>query len=371
MLWLLGSAALLAALGTAVVDAACTPACLPDEACTSLNNTACAANTTYYQSLGMSVSNVSTTVDCKGANMTVSVPKNLLEFLNYNPSASALSQNNCTGAVVNIVQGQRVYSLTVQTKEGTCGNTMMKNTTHVTFANSLYIPGLNSNGLITVGNISIQFSCTYNITMQTALYTVFKPVMTSQNLNSGGTGGDGTTTLAAYSSPSYTNPIQQSQQQVLPVGTTLYFGMITQFPDPAFVLRVTQCFATPTSDGTGSLKIQLIQGGCPVSGDGPNIQVVSNGVSKEVRFSITSFYFQGSDSVYIFCDAKLCQTASGTCASCSSSRDVSESPAQFVLGPFSFLDNSLFSSSSQKGVSVTLLLGSLLCFCIHLISQVI
>lgn len=83
----------------------------------------------------------------------------------------------------------------------------------------------------------------------------------TSNLNSGGTGGDATTTLAAYVSPSYTEPLQQSQQQELAVGSTLYFGMNTQFPDPAFVLRVEQCFATPTSDGTGSLKIPLIQGG--------------------------------------------------------------------------------------------------------------
>ncbi|XP_056413459.1 uromodulin-like [Hyla sarda] len=340
--------------------------------CVSVNSsTACAANTTYYENLGVSVYNVSSILDCKGANMTVSVPKNLLEFLHYNPSALTLSQYNCTGAVLNILQGRHIYSLTVKTQEGTCGNKLTKNLTHVTFGNSINIPGQSTNGVIQNGNISIQFSCTYNISMQTSLYTVIKPVMTTQNLDTGGTGGDGTTTLAAYVNPSYTEPLQESQQQQLPVGSTLYFGMSTKFPDPAFVLRVTQCFATPTSDGTGSIKVQLIQGGCSVNGDGPYIQVVENGVSKEVRFSLTSFSFQGFDSVYIFCDAKLCNKASGSCSTCSSSRDVSEATVLFGLGPFTFLDNIDYSSSSQKGLSITLLLGSLLCLWMHLTSEVI
>ncbi|XP_077151473.1 uromodulin-like [Ranitomeya variabilis] len=353
-------------LACCIEEPYCTPACFADEECTYVNNyAACVANTTYYQNLGLSVYNVSTMIDCKGANMTVSVGKNLLETLHYNPSALTLSQYNCTGAVVNTLNGQRVYSFTVQTKDGLCGNTMTKNVTHVTFANTVNIPGQNSNGVITAGNISMQFSCTYNITMETSLYTVFKPVMTSQNLNTGGVAGDAGTTLAAYVNPSYTQPLQQSQQDDLSIGSTLYFGMMTQFPDPAFVLRVDQCFATPTSDGSGAIKVQLIQGGCAV-GDGPYTQVVENGISKEVRFSITAFAFQDYTTVYIFCDARLCYTPAGSCSKCSSSREATQESVQFGLGPFSFQDILDDSASSQNGLSVTMLLGSLLCLWMHL-----
>ncbi|KAM3936081.1 uromodulin-like [Leptodactylus fuscus] len=365
MLSLLSSLVLLATVGTAV-EAYCTPTCLADEICN--NSSVCAANTTYYQSLGLNVNNVSAAVTCKGANMTISVGKNLLETLRYNPSASTLSQSNCTGAVLDILQGQRVYSLTVQTKDGVCGNTITKNSTHVTFANSILIPGQNSNGIIAAGNISIQFFCAYNITMQTSLYIAYKPVMTTQTLNSGNSGGDGTTTLAAYTSPTYTVPLEQSQQQELPVGSSLYFGMTTQFPDPAFVLRIDQCYATPTSDGSGSIRVQLIQGGCP-TGNGPNIQVVENGVSKEVRFSVSSFSFQGYGSVYIFCDARLCNAASGSCSKCASAREVSQDTTQFSLGPFTVQDID-YSAGSQMGLSGSLLVGSLMCLLTHYISDI-
>ncbi|KAG8588772.1 hypothetical protein GDO81_006096 [Engystomops pustulosus] len=283
MFSLLGSMVLLAMLWTA--EGTCIPDCLADEVCN--NSSVCEANKTYYASSGLTLYNTSSTVTCKGSNMTMSVGKNLLEFLNYNPSASTLSQYNCTGAQLDILGGQRVYSLIVQTTNGICGNTMTTNSTHVTFANIINIPGKNTNGIVAAGNISIQFSCSYNITMQTSLYTVIKPVMTCSTSN------------------------------------------------------------------------------------GPYIQVVENGVSKEVRFSITSFAFQGFDSVYIFCDARLCNNASGSCSKCSSSRDASLDSTQFTLGPFTFLDNTEYSSSSRTGFSVTLLFGSLLCLWIHLKTEII
>lgn len=59
--------------------------------------------------------------------------------------------------------------------------------------------------------------------------------------------------------------------------------------------------------------LYIFLGSC-ATGNGPSIQVVENGVSKEVRFSITSFYFQGYNNVYIFCDARLCMTSSGSCS---------------------------------------------------------
>ncbi|XP_063813287.1 uromodulin-like [Pseudophryne corroboree] len=360
-------------LACCIEEPYCTPACLSDEVCQYANSTAvCAANTTFYQTLDLSVQNLSAIVTCKGSNMTVSVNKNLLEALHYNPAASTLSQYTCTGAVVSTLEGQRVYSLTVQSSYGTCGNTMTKNATHVKYTNTLNIPGNISNGIITVSNISAQFSCTYNITMETSLYTVFNPVLSTQNLNTGSTAGEAATTLAAYVSPTYTDPLVESQMQNVAVGSTLYFGMSTTFADPAFVLRVEQCFSTPTSDGSGSVKIQLLQGGCS-STSGPSIQVVENGDSKEVRFSVTTFAFRGFSNVYIFCDARLCNTASEKCSSCSSSRDISEGTAQFTLGPFIFtaLDYTDNSAISHGGLSFTLLLGSLLSLWILLLSEIV
>ncbi|XP_068121625.1 pancreatic secretory granule membrane major glycoprotein GP2-like [Hyperolius riggenbachi] len=358
-------------LACCTVDPICSPACLSDEVCQYVNQTAtCVANTTYYQSLGLNVYNVTSILTCNGSNMTISVGKNLLEYLHYKPSASTLLQSNCTGAVVSILQGQRVYSLVVNSTIGACGNIMTKNETFVSFTNAINIAGNSDNGLVTAGNLSIQFSCAYNVTMVTSLYTVFHPVATTQDLNSGNTGGEASTTLAAYTNPSYTSPLQTSQQEDLAIGSSLYFGMNTQFPDPAFVLRIEQCFATPTSDGSGTIKVMLISGGCP-TGQVPDIQVIENGVSKEVRFSIASFSFQNFDMVYIFCNARLCNSASGTCSSCSSSREVSQNTTQFGLGPFIFVDTQDSSSSTHNGLSFTLLVGSILGLWVLRISEMI
>ncbi|XP_018419141.1 PREDICTED: uromodulin-like [Nanorana parkeri] len=356
-------------LACCTADPYCISACLADEVCQYVNQTAvCVANATYYKALGLNVQNTTSSVACKGSNMTISVSKNLLEILHYKPSASTLLQSNCSGANESILQGQRMYSLTVQTGGGICGSSMVKNATHVSYTNAIIVPGNTDNGLVTVSELSVAFTCTYNISMWISLFTVFKPVLDTQNLDAGGTNGDGLTSLAAYSNPSYTNPMLQSEQQDLQIGSTLYFGMSTQFPDPAFVLRIDQCFATPTSDGSGSIKIQLIQGGCAVN-SGPYTEVLENGKSKEVRFSISSFSFRDYNTVYIFCDARLCSQESGKCSSCAGSRDVLEESKQFSLGPFTFIDPVDNSAVSHKGLPFTVLVASLLSAWILLMSE--
>ncbi|XP_053310485.1 uromodulin-like [Spea bombifrons] len=345
-------------LACCVEEPYCSPACLSDEICMLVNQSStCSVNTTFYQNQNLSVYNVTGTVECKGSNMTVSLNKNLLDALYYKSFSSSLLDPSCTGGNVTLLNGQRLYSVIVPSSFGSCGNRMSKNTTHVTYTNTLHI--YKNSGIVTLSNLSIQFSCTYNLTMQSALVTVLKPVMSSQDVSTGTSEGGATTTIAAYVNPSYTQPLPQTEQQQLPVGSTLYFGMSTQFLDPAFVLRVDSCFTTPTSDGSGPIKVQLIKGGCSAN-QGPYIEVVENGKSKEVRFSIVSFAFKGYDNVYIFCDARLCNAASGSCSGCSASREASDvlPTSQFSLGPFAFQD--IENSGSYTAVSLAVLVGSLL-----------
>uniref|UniRef100_A0A8C5M1C4 ZP domain-containing protein n=1 Tax=Leptobrachium leishanense TaxID=445787 RepID=A0A8C5M1C4_9ANUR len=291
----------------------CSPQCLPDESCTLVNQIAlCTLNSTIYQNQNLDLNNLTSFVTCNRGIMTVSVNKNLLEFLQYTPINATLSDPSCTGANVSIVNGKRVYSVTVPGRAGTCGNIMSKSTSQVTYTNTLVITKYSSIGILSTRKISAQFSCTYNLTMDVALSTVIKPVMSSQILATGGSGAEAITTIAAYDSSSYTQPIMQTNQEQLTIGSTLYFGMFTLFPDPVFVLRVETCYSTPTSDGSGSIKVMLIQGGCPTS-DGPYIKVEENGQSKEVRFSVVMFAFSGYETVYIFCETRLCNTASSSC----------------------------------------------------------
>ncbi|XP_031752739.1 uromodulin isoform X2 [Xenopus tropicalis] len=346
-----------------IADPYCFPSCLPDEVCEYvIHRPTCIANKTFYNSQNSKLTNVTRIIECRGSNMTVSVSKNLLEFLNYKPSMSSLLQPNCTKAVEDIVQGQRVYSFTVPCSNGECGDTMVKNTSHVTFWNTLLIPASTDFGIVTVNNLSLDFSCTYALNMQSSLLTVFKPVMSSASLNTGNSASAASTTIAAYVDPSYTSPLQQDGQEQLQMGSTLYFGVYTNFSDPNVVLRVDTCFASPTPDSTSPIKVMLLDNGCS-SDQGQYIQVIDNGKSKEVRFSFVSFAIQGYDSVYIFCVARLCLTSTGTCSGCLNTRATTEGTAQLGLGPFTFIGD--FSSSASCTVMpVAWLVGTMLTFII-------
>uniref|UniRef100_A0A8C5P9L2 ZP domain-containing protein n=1 Tax=Leptobrachium leishanense TaxID=445787 RepID=A0A8C5P9L2_9ANUR len=334
--------------------------CLPENGTCGLNSPACCLPGFSWNPnivCCVDLNNLTSFVTCNRGIMTVSVNKNLLEFLQYTPINATLSDPSCTGANVSIVNGKRVYSVTVPGRAGTCGNIMSKSTSQVTYTNTLVITKYSSIGILSTRKISAQFSCTYNLTMDVALSTVIKPVMSSQILATGGSGAEAITTIAAYDSSSYTQPIMQTNQEQLTIGSTLYFGMFTLFPDPVFVLRVETCYSTPTSDGSGSIKVMLIQGGCPTS-DGPYIKVEENGQSKEVRFSVVMFAFSGYETVYIFCETRLCNTASSSCNGCLTSREDISGLETFSLGPFAYID--AVNSCSHIAFSVAVLLGSLL-----------
>ncbi|MEE6513918.1 hypothetical protein FKM82_021783 [Ascaphus truei] len=297
---------------------------------------------------------------CAGPNMTVSVDKNLLEYLRYNPAASYLSSDpGCTGASITTLSGKRMYSLTVSTITGRCGNKMSTNSSHVTYSNMLHIPASTSSGIVSVNNISLNISCSYALNMQTSLATVLHPVMSTENLTVESSGIEGAATIAAYINPTYTSPLQQEQQDQLTVGSTLYFGMSVQFPDPIFVLRVERCFATPNNDPNDPIQVELIRGGCSI-GEGPYVKLDANGEATEVRFSIVSFAFQGHNNVYIFCNARMCNNVTSVCTGCTTSRAAIDGTKQFSLGPFGFIDNEEANSSSHTALSGAVLWGSLL-----------
>ncbi|XP_041439831.1 alpha-tectorin [Xenopus laevis] len=226
--------------------------------------------------------------------------------------------------------------------------------------NTLLIPASTDSGIVTVNNLSLDFSCSYALNMQSSLLTVFKPVMSSANLNTGNSASEAKTTIAAYINPSYTEPLQQEEQEQIPMDSTLYFGVSTDFYDPDFVLRVETCFASPINDNASPMKVMLLENGCSTD-QGQYINVFDNGKTKEVRFSLVSLAFQGYDTVYIFCGARLCLNSTGTCSGCFKTRATIEDTVQLGLGPFTFIGGSS-SSGSCTVMSVALLVGTMLAF---------
>ncbi|KAJ1176579.1 hypothetical protein NDU88_001853 [Pleurodeles waltl] len=349
---------LAALLGAA--EPACTPVCAIDEICQDATST-CQCNSTQYQN--STYNDIDPIVNCLSGKMVVSVGKCLTKKLHIDPQNTSLADTNCTGANITLLNGIFVYDITATARTAYCGNVMTINTTHVTYSNMLHIPPLKyAAGFIAGKQVEFPFSCTYLLNMKTSLDTVLKPVANTIGLSTGGN-GVASTTMAAYSNPSYTTPIPQGQEDTS-IGSTIYFGMTTEFEDAdVFVLRVDTCYATPVPDPNSNIRVSIIKDGCPANGD-VQIQVVSNGESLQVRFSIEVFIFQSTSSAYIYCSARLCLRATRQCSGCiPSSRSGSVkadtlSPSTFALGPLYFQD--AIGSSSQTAVSWALLGSSLL-----------
>ncbi|XP_069478859.1 uromodulin-like [Ambystoma mexicanum] len=340
----------------------CNPTCASDEVCTTVSNsTACACNTTTYAN--STYADLVPNVNCGAAQMVVSVGKCLTQKLHNAPQNMFLADANCTGANTSVVNGINMYSIQNEPKTNACGNVATVNATHVTYSNMVHIPPYKTASGLTLGRqVDFAFACTYKLTMQTSLATVLRPIANTVGLSTGGT-GTASTIMAAYSNPSYTSPIQTGGQS-MSIGSTIYFGMSTQFADAdVFVLRVDTCYATPTEDPNSSTREYLIQNGCPANGN-VHTAVVSNGETLEVRFSVESFAFESTSSAYIYCSARLCYKAQGQCAGCQPTSARSENSvlasATFGLGPFYFQDSDVSGSNPQTAVFGCVLGGGLL-----------
>ncbi|XP_078538818.1 uromodulin-like [Lissotriton helveticus] len=351
---------LLAALLRAA-ELACVPECATDEIC---QNVTCQCNSTMYKN--STYLDIHPIVKCLSGKMVVSVGKCLTNTLHIDPQNTTLADANCTGASnITLLNGIFLYDITAIARTAYCGNVMKLNTTHVTYSNMLHIPPLKyASGVIAGNKVEFPFSCTYLLDIKTSLDTVLKPLASTIGLSTGGS-GLASTTMAAYSNPSYTSPITSGQED-MSIGSTIYFGMTTEVGDAdVFVLRVDTCYATPTQDPNSAIKVSLIENGCPANGD-VSIQVVSNGESLQVRFSISVFIFKSTSSAYIYCSARLCVKASQQCTGCrpnnSSRSDNVGTPSSsiFGVGPLYFQDLNDSSSSSQTAVAWTVLGSSLL-----------
>ncbi|XP_068122231.1 uromodulin-like [Hyperolius riggenbachi] len=226
------------------------------------------------------------------------------------------------------------------------------NTMHI---NQFYGP------LITKNPLAYNFTCEFNITMQTSLNFSLKPELSIIYIPASPENGVGafTVTLAAYWDSNFNRPVQKDDQ--IYVGDNIYLGLFVQGLDGSyFVLTAENCFATPTSNRNDTNHAQLVQEGCAVSGD-VQVVVLENAVSTEARIQFSSFLFQGLTEVYIFCDVKICTKDEG-CGQCPktgkalTNRVYSGLGIQLNLADIAGLTNSGY----HTAVSWFMLVGSLL-----------
>ncbi|XP_069077277.1 uromodulin-like [Pleurodeles waltl] len=290
----------------------CYPACADDELCTnSAGSAECKCQRSKY--LNASLNDILPTVQCEGSAMTLSLSKCLLERFKYSFTQMYFSNTNCTATTsLQLVGNERVVQLTAIPQAGWCGNEVtINNDKTMTYSNVLYIPPDNESEIIISSMLRLNFSCTYNMTIETSLLTALHPNLNTVTLPPVNGSGTITATMTTFKTNSFTDPLTEGD--TLTVGTPVYIGISAAFPDgDTFTLRADRCVATP-SNTSGDPGVELISGGCAMTQD-VNVQVIENGQSLQVKFAIETFRFQGQSEVYMRCDVSLClKTPSNNC----------------------------------------------------------
>ncbi|KAG8588765.1 hypothetical protein GDO81_006095 [Engystomops pustulosus] len=287
----------------------CNPECFSDEVCEVVNNKiTCSCNASTYK--GLEISDLKPSMICDSDGITVSLSKCQLTQLGYNYSSFHIIDDSilCTYTYSDVINNFRVESIKLRTTMGWCGNIVSKvNSSKIFITNTLHIDP-NMGQLITRNPFVYNFTCEYNLTMQTSLNFSPYPVLSSVILPSQGESGSYTIILAAYSEATFTVPIQVGEE--LKFGSNVYLGLFSPDMDGnLFALKVEKCFASPTSNPNDLYNVVFVSGGNSTNG---NIltTVIENGNSTEARIQTNAFFIQGYTKVYIFCDARLCNKTS-------------------------------------------------------------
>ncbi|XP_025711400.1 uromodulin [Callorhinus ursinus] len=254
-------------------------------------------------------------LECGANDIKVSLSKCQLKSLGFEKVFMYLRDSQCSGFRE---RGDRDWiSVVTPARGGPCGTVMMRNETHATYSNTLYLA---DEIIIRDRNIKINFACSYPLDMKVSLKTSMQPMVSVLNISVGGTGMF-TVRMALFQSPAYTQPYEGSSvtlatEAFLYVGTVLDGGDLSRF-----ALLMTNCYATPSGNATDPLKYFIIQDRCPRTKDS-TIQVVENGESPQGRFSVQMFRFAGNyDLVYLHCEVYLCDTSTEKCKpTCSGTR---------------------------------------------------
>ncbi|XP_075460090.1 pancreatic secretory granule membrane major glycoprotein GP2-like [Ascaphus truei] len=334
----------------------CSPLCSSDEVCVYKSGVAtCVCDNSTYRN--KTIADLAPSVTCDSSVMIVSVSKCLLDALGYDYSSFQLNDksDSCNVTYSDVINNKRVHSIEVLARTGSCGNVVSSDSSKVNYTNTLHIGNKNS-PFVTKNPINYNFTCSYNLTMQTSLNFSANAVSSSVNITADGVGSV-PVTMAAYKDQGYTIPIQDTDTVI--VGSDLYLGLFTQFVDgEKFALRVEQCFASPINDPNYVNKVPLVTGGCPAN-QGVYTEVNVNGAGLEARIKISSFTFQDQTKLFIFCDVRLCDKT-GTCTGCNVGRAAGADTSQVGISLSLEGDNSYSSSGSHRAVSWAVLAASLL-----------
>ncbi|KAK9536794.1 hypothetical protein VZT92_006555 [Zoarces viviparus] len=249
-------------------------------------------------------------VNCKHAQMEVSISKCKLFQLGFEREDVRVNDEHCAG-----IEGEDFISFHINNTKGHCGSIVQSNGTHIMYKNTVWIESVNNTGNVITRDktINVEFSCAYELDLRISLETVLKPMLSVINLTLPTQEGNFITKMALYKNSSYRNPYREGEV-VLSTRDILFVGVFVEGADEnQLILIVNMCWATPSRYSSDRLRYVIIERGCPNIKDN-TIGMAENGVSLTCRFHVTVFKFIGDyDEVHLHCDVTLCDSETHAC----------------------------------------------------------
>ncbi|XP_034539787.1 alpha-tectorin [Notolabrus celidotus] len=249
-------------------------------------------------------------VNCKHAQMEVSISKCKLFQLGFEREDVRINDEHCPG-----IEGEDFISFHINNTKGHCGSIVQSNGTHIMYKNTVWIESVNNTGNVITRDktINVEFSCAYELDLKISLETVLKPMLSVINLTLPTQEGNFVTKMALYKNGSYRNPYREGEV-VLSTRDILFVGVFVEGADEnQLILIVNMCWATPSRYSSDRLRYIIIERGCPNIKDN-TIGMAENGVSLTCRFHVTVFKFIGDyDEVHLHCDVSLCDSETNAC----------------------------------------------------------
>jgi len=266
----------------------------------------------------------SAAVRCDYKGMVISFPKcvyqnfSLAGFYLDGPVASSGENASDHCFVQNSDDGDIWFDWVVENDNDMCGTVLTNNGTHAIYDNAVQkSSNEGSNSVISrkTGTL-IQFTCTYELSMEVSLRTGVNVKSTMAEVRIGAKSGTMKLTSAMFKDQLFAEIMEPETIVIVP--NEMYFGISMESWDSSLQIMLQKCWATPTSNPRNSLKYQFLDDFC---GDYyeehvfKTLEIFQNGGSTQAKMSLQSFTWNNQDAsvLHFHCLVAICDSDEEVC----------------------------------------------------------
>ncbi|CAH1233662.1 UMOD [Branchiostoma lanceolatum] len=250
---------------------------------------------------------VSLEVTCNPGSISVKMEKSSLTSFQISSAGDLhLQQSTCPAR-----DDGNYYILNIPSLSA-CGTEQKQVGDHIVFTNTISsrIP---SGAQFWRGKLlAVNVTCRYPVDLSVSLTSGINPVVTTETFTVEGS-GELEVTMGLFQSPTFSTAYSTTPSITLE--DNLYVGLNLQgVGHSELVLRLRNCWATPTNNAEDPTRYPITTDGCPNTEDG-TIYIIENAQSKQARFRVQMFRFASQPRVYLHCTISVCdQVSPAACA---------------------------------------------------------